>query len=143
MVSMLLVGTVVMGAFVLGVGTFVVRSRRWHHYTPHYRPEEMPTRPGGAIAALAGQTWLWVATFLVLAVAIGGVALAFVVLPDGATAGLALGILGAVLIGAYIVLGVYVSAKNRGHPRSIAAAESAVTFGILFLIAVVGQIYIS
>ncbi|WP_276276451.1 hypothetical protein [Haloarcula regularis] len=42
---------------------------------------------------------------------------------------------GMVLVG-YLLFGVYISAKRRGHPSSLAAAESATVAGTLFLVAI-------
>jgi len=144
MVSPQVTSALVMGILAVIVIAAVARSRPWVSYRPQ------PVEGVGAARSLGedggrpntDETGLWVGLFLVLALgAVAGVGL--FVSSAGASAGLLSGPIAvgaALFVGAYLVLGVYVTARGRGHPSSMAAAETATICGLLFLIAVSTQL---
>lgn len=141
MASSFLLSTLLMGTLAALVLVAVLRSRRWYSYSP-----ETGARVGGLSDESRPPVWsrpaTWILAFVGLtALAVGGV-FAFVTNPD-APAGLlsapVLGVGGLLLVG-YLTLGVYHAAKERGHPASIAAAETATVLGVLFLVAVSAQL---
>jgi|AntRauTorcE11898_2_1112593.scaffolds.fasta_scaffold30768_2 hypothetical protein len=143
MVSPQVTSALVMGVLAVIVVAAVARSRPWESYRPAAVGVELGETPGGGGAASRTDgTGLWVGLFLVLALgALAGVGL--FVSSAGASAGLLSGPIAvgaALFVGAYLVLGVYVTARGRGHPSSMAAAETATVCGVLFLIAVSTQL---
>jgi hypothetical protein len=81
---------------------------------------------------------VWVAAFAVLVVGllVGVVASISGPVETQAIAGVAVAVVGGAGLCGYLLFGVYLSATRRGHPRSLAVAESATVAGVLFLIAV-------
>ncbi|WP_225332908.1 hypothetical protein [Halomicrobium urmianum] len=133
-----LASALVMGALVAIVVAAVVRGRRWRQYAP--RPDEnVEARPlpGGAAEDPVG---LWVAAFVVAALGAMAGAVALVSTPDlGLTSGPVL-IGAAGIVSLYLLSGVYFLARERGHPNSLAVAETATVVGALFLAAVAAQL---
>lgn len=141
MVVALLVSTALMGALVLVLLGWVARSRGWYHYAPS--PALVPTeqRAGGG-EKLSDDPRALAAAFALLVVGVVGGVVAYISGPveqrPMIEASVALAAGG--LLAGYLLLGVYVSAMGRGHPRSLAVAESATVAGVLFLLAVTAQL---
>jgi len=133
MVSGLLTSTVLMAVAVVIVG-WLAWHRGWADYAP---------AADESIANRAGQLWddprALGAAFAVLIIGTVGGVVAYIggQQPMVGTAFVAGA--GALLV-AYLLGGVYLSATSRGHPRSLAVAESATVAGTLFLVAVALQL---
>ena len=136
--------TLLMGALAALVLIALVRSRHWYRYAPQSSREagvgwspDRETRP-----SLLARPSTWIVAFIaVIALAVGGV-FAFVTNP-AAPAGLfspPVLAVGGLLVGSYLLIGFYYAAKERGHPSSLAAAETATVVGALFLVAVSVQL---
>lgn len=132
--------TVLMGVLAILVAVAIGRSRQWYHYSPE--PGEGAqvgwASDGRDSPPLLERPTTWVVGFVALMVAAVGGVFAFVTNPDAPGELLSLPILavGGLLLGLYLVAGVYYGAKGRGHPSSIAAAETATVVAALFLVAV-------
>ncbi len=133
-----LASALVMGALVAIVVAAVVRGRRWRQYAPQ-PDEDVEGRPLSAGAA-EDPVGLWVAAFVVVALGAMAGAVALVSTPDlGLTSGpVAIG--AAAIVSLYLLSGVYFLARERGHPNSLAVAETATVVGALFLAAVAAQL---
>ena len=139
-----LASSLLMGTLAVLVLVALVRSRRWYRYSP--RPDGEAgvawAPDGDAGPPLLERPEAWIAAFFGLALlAVGGV-FAFVTspaAPDGLLSVPVL-VLAGLLLGPYLLLGVYTAAKGRGHPSSVAAAETATVLGALFLVAVTLQL---
>jgi len=143
MVSAQVTSMLVMGALAVIVIGALARSRQWHSHSPRASSDtEAGWSPGERNQESPGSMGLWVGAFVLLAVGtIAGVAV-FVTNP-AAPSGLLSGPIAAaagLFVAVYVVLGVYVTATQRGHPRSLAAAETATVTGALFLLAVATQL---
>lgn len=144
MTTAFLVSTAVMGLFVVAVLGWVARSRGWYHYSPS--AESIGWAHGGEgetqLGTLSDDPRVLAVAFTLLVVGfVGGV----VLVVSGpvemqAAAGLAVAVAGGLVLVGYLLLGVYLSATRRGHPRSLAVAESATVAGVLFLVAVTAQL---
>ncbi len=136
--------TLLMGTLVVLVLVAVLRSRRWYDYSPE--PDADATADWAVEARerppVLERPTTWVVGFLALMLAaVGGVFL--FVTSASAPAGLLsppVLAVGGLLLGGYLLLGVYNAARGRGHPSSIAAAETATVFGALFLLGVASQL---
>lgn len=142
MAAQLLVGTAVMVAFVVGVILYTARGRGWYRYTPQTSREGVGWTPGDETTPTAGWlsrpvTWI-VAFFAVTALSVVGVFL----FATGAATGSSTLLLGAVagLIVVYLVGGVYLMARQRGHSSAMAVAESATASGAVLLLLIVVQL---
>lgn len=136
--------TLLMGTLAVLVAIAVVRSRHWYRYAPSpSRDGEVGWSPDheSRPPLLARPTTWIVAFFAVTLLAVGGV-LAFVTSPAPSTGLFSMPVLAVagLLLGSYLLLGVYYAAKGRGHPPSLAAAETAVVFGALFLLGISAQL---
>jgi len=130
-----LASTLVMGLLAIGVVVLVVRARRWRHYTPTaaYSMDAGGGLPKSGLARVAGATSTWTAAYvlLVLGVLAGAiVALSGVVSETGVIVGLVVGVV------VYLVGGVYLAMRGNGRPSAQAAAGSAVTLGLLFVLGI-------
>ncbi|EMA10941.1 hypothetical protein SAMN05443574_102157 [Haloarcula vallismortis] len=140
MATTYLVSTALMGVLVIAVVTWMVRGHGWYQYSP--RASTSSQSPASdresRFEAYADQPLVWVAGFAVLAVGllIGVVASISGPVETQATAGLVVAVVGGAGLCGYLLFGVYLSATRRGHPRSLAVAESATVAGVLFLIAI-------
>lgn len=144
MTTAFLVSTALMGALVLSVLAWVAKQRGWYHYSPATAivpaGETIPGRAGSG--SLADDPRALALAFGVLVVGSVGGVIAYVSGPveQQATIGSAVALgAGGVLVG-YLLFGIYVAATGRGHPRSLAVAESATVAGVLFLVAVTAQL---
>lgn len=141
MVSPQVTSALVMGVLAVIVIAAVARSRPWQRYQPGVTEESETGRSPGSAGGDDG-TGLWIGLFLLLS--LGAVAGVGVFVTSATTSmGLLSGpiVIGSALfVGIYLVLGVYVTATQRGHPKSMAAAETATVVGALFLLAVSTQL---
>ena len=140
MVAAYLVSTALMGLLAVAVVAWMVRGHGWYQYSP-----ESPTNSGspagdreGWFETYADQPMVWAAAFAVLVVGllVGVVASISGPVETQSIAGLAVAVVGGAGLCGYLLFGVYLSATRRGHPRSLAVAESATVAGVLFLIAI-------
>ena len=140
MTTAYLASTALMGVLVVAVVAWMVRGRGWYHYNPGASTSGWsPTNDRESrFETYADKPMAWVAAFAVLVVGllIGVVASISGPVETQATAGLAVAVVGGAGLCGYLLFGVYLSATRRGHPRSLAVAESATVAGVLFLIAV-------
>lgn len=142
MVSTLLFGTALMGVMFVAVLGWAARSRGWYHYSPASALVPPGDDGPGTGEGLSEDPRVLALTFGVLVVgAVGGV-VAYISQPvaGGSLVGPAVALAGGALVAGYLLLGVYVVATERGHPRSLAVAESATVAGLLFLVAVTAQL---
>jgi len=135
-----LASTALMGVLAVAVVVWMMRGRGWYQYRPtestgDWSPALDRT---GRLEAMAGRPMTWVVAFAVLVVGfvLGVVAAISGPVESQATAGLAVAVAGGLVLVGYLLFGVYLSATRRGHPRSLAVAESATVAGVLFLVAV-------
>lgn len=147
MTTAFLTSTAVMGVVVLAVVAWMVRSRGWYHYSPS-------VTAGGWSAGvdrgsrlerldrLSERPAVWAVAFVVLVLGFVGGIVAFISgsVETSAMAGAAIAAGAGLLLLAYLLFGVYLAATQRGHPRSLAVAESAVVAGALFLVAIVARL---
>ena len=143
MTASFLASTLLMGVLAVLVLVVVVRNRRWYAYAPGpaqgaqaWAPEDEARPP------VLERPTTWILGFVgLMLVAVGGV-YACVTNPDAPAGLLSLPVLvvGGLLVCAYLLVGTYFSAKERGHPSSIAAAEAATVAGALLLVAVSAQL---
>ncbi|MFC7019824.1 MULTISPECIES: hypothetical protein [Haloarcula] len=140
MTTAYLASTGVMGLLVVGVLLWLGRARGWYQYSPAVSSHGWSpgVQRASTLDRLTGNTSAWVVAFTLLVVGfvVGGVAV--ISAPDGSggLAGPALAAGGGLVLVGYLLFGVYLSAKRRGHPSSLAAAESATVAGTLFLVAI-------
>lgn len=139
MVSTFLVSTALMAGLVAIVLGAVARRRGWYHYSP--ATAIVPAGDGGPGSGqrLSDDPRALAVAFALLVVgAVGGVVAFVSGGPPMVGPAVALGAGG--LLAGYLLFGVYVMATERGHPRSLAVAESATVAGVLFLVAVTAQL---
>lgn len=144
MTTAYLASTALMGVLAVGVVAWLVRGHGWYQYNPGASAGSWSPavdRPG-RLSELADRPMAWVAAFAVLVVGllVGVTASISGPIETQAVAGLAVAAAGGALLCGYLLFGVYLSATRRGHPRSLAVAESATVAGVLFLIAVSFQL---
>lgn len=131
-----LASTAVMGLLVVGVVVFMLRARRWEHYTPTVAYQDIDAgsgTPAAGVSRLAGEESTWTVAYVLLVV---GFMLGAMVYASGAITGMAMmGALGAI-IALYLVAGVYFAMVEHGRTSAEAVAGSAVTTGFLFVLAI-------
>jgi hypothetical protein len=126
--------TVLMGLLGVGIGLFVLRSRRWRRYVPRVAAEVAAgERPASGLAGLAGRTSTWTVAYVALVLGFMFGAMAYA---GGAITGPV--VIGAVvaLVAAFLVAGVYLAMRDNGRPSAQAAAGSAVATGMLAVVAI-------
>jgi cbb3-type cytochrome oxidase subunit 3 len=130
-----LAGTLVMGLLGVGVVVLVLRGRRWHHYAPTaaYGMDAGDGRPTSGLSRVANKTSTWTAAYALLV--LGFLAGAIITL-SGSISGPALIVALVAAIVLYLVGGVYLAMRGNGRPSAQAAAGSAVTLGLLFVLAI-------
>jgi len=128
-----LTSTVLMGAAVVAVG-WLARHRGWADYSP----AKTVSRAGESGRFSEDPQALGVAFAVLVLAAVGGV-VAYLTGPGPMVATAVAAGTGA-LLAAYLLGGVYLLTTSRGHPRSLAVAESATVAGTLFLVAVTLQL---
>lgn len=134
MAATALLGPTLMGAVVLALVGWLAWHRDWDDYAPAV---------SGPLGGDSERLWddpraLGVAFAVLVLGAVGGV-VAYITGP-GPMVATAVVVGTASLLVAYLLGGVYLSATSRGHPRSLAVAESATVAGALFLVAVTVQL---
>jgi len=126
-----LLAPALMGAVGLAVVGWLAWHRGWADYSP--------APPVGEAGRLSEDPRALGAAFAVLVLgAVGGV-VAYLSGPGPMVAAAVVAGAGALLV-AYLLGGVYLLTTSRGHPRSLAVAESATVAGTLFLVAVTLQL---
>lgn len=144
MTTAYLASTALMGLFVVAVLMWMARSRGWYHYSPTVVSEGWSpgVERGSSVGRLASQPAVWIVSFIVLIIGFVVGVIAFISAPagSGSMAGPAVALGGGLLVVGYLLYGVYYAAKQRGHPRSLAVAESATVAGVLFLLAITAQL---
>lgn len=141
----LTISTVVMGLFLVAVaGATIVGSRRAASGGGR-RPSREAEPPGGhgdltlpgerLLTRLRGELAAWIAGFVLLTV--GVAAAAVFALGDPAALGDALPALFVAMLTLYLLAGVYLLGRQRGHSSALAVAESATAFGALLVVGVV------
>lgn len=133
MAAITLVGTAVMGVFLLVVVLALARGMDW-------RSNEIfePGEAGSIPEALAGSPVVWVLVFLVLALGSTGVALAAVggfglSLPGGTA--VALAPFGLILFG-FLVAGTYAAVRDRNVSPAGATLVAAILLASLLVVAI-------
>lgn len=161
MVSAYLASALVMGVLAVLIVAAIGSDRRWYSYVPdsgvgrgaghgteaggasHEPEEELPApRTDEAQASLFERTSTWIAVFVVLVLgAVAGV-FAFVSNPEstGSITGGPVVIIGGLVVVGYLLVGVNIMARQRGHSDSLAAAETGIVAGFLLLLAVTIQL---
>lgn len=141
MVSSALIGTVVMGAILLGFGFVIVNSRS---KDAGVRAGNDAARGSQAsledrLTGVANSTTTWLIGFVLLSgLALGGTLLAVGAGPEGLTAmGLPIfaGVIGLGTL-AFILLGSYYAVKARGYGNAMAVGAASFSFGIIAIVAV-------
>ncbi|GAA5431423.1 hypothetical protein [Haloarcula japonica] len=135
-----LASTALMGVLAIAVVAWMIRGRGWYQYSPGSSTSARSPAGDreGWFESYADKPMVWVAVFAVLVVGllVGVVASISGPVETQAMAGAAVAVAGGAVLCGYLLFGVYLSATRRGHPRSLAVAESATVAGVLFLIAV-------
>ena len=146
-----IVSTVVMGLLVVGVAATLVRGRHWRRRAAMSTAGSFTSggsRESNIVSRTAESPAAWMAGFVVLAVALGGGALLYVTgvgLPEGgqATVGMALAAVAGVVVGFFLLHGLYRSAKGWGLPTSGAIAVSALALGVLVVLTVAVRLLVA
>ncbi|MFC6975152.1 hypothetical protein ACFQL1_11585 [Halomicroarcula sp. GCM10025709] len=144
MATAYLVSTALMAVLAVAVVAWLMNGRQWYQYAPPARdaaglPEPADAADGGPIGRLASQPAVQLAAFALLVVAVLVLPVVYISAPGGSQpmVGMAIAVGGGALVVGYLLYGVYAAASGRGHPRSLAVAESATVGGALFLVAIV------
>jgi len=122
--------------FLMGVAVVAVGWLAWHRGWADYSPTESSVGEAGRLSE--DPRALGVAFAVLVLAAVGGV-VASLSGPGPMVATAVVAGAGALLV-AYLLGGVYLLTTSRGHPRSLAVAESATVAGTLFLVAVTLQL---
>lgn len=138
----LLVGAAVMLGLLVAIFAVVTRGRGWYRYTPQtsledvgWTPSALPEPEGGVLS----QPILWVLVFFVtMALVVGGV-FAFATGAITASSTILLVGVGALVV-VYLIGGIYLVARQRGHSNAAALFESITATGAVFLLLVVIQL---
>jgi hypothetical protein len=125
------ISTVVMGALLLLVGVAVSRFRHWRHYSPGTGTHD--EHRTSLLATAASSLGLWVLIFVCLVAVLGG---GVVYISQTGQHLLALAAVGALVFVGYLTVGIYATAKSRGHPHSHAVAEALTVLGGLGIVAI-------
>jgi len=145
MTTAYLASTVLMGVLAAVVVGWMLRSRGWYRYSPSAAGSAPGTGSESGWARLdraAGRPTTWAVAFLLLVAAAGAGLLAYIGGPveSQPLVGQLIAAGGGLLLVSYLLFGVYLAATRRGHPRSMAVAESAVVAGTLFLVGVTARL---
>jgi len=141
MVTALLVSTALMVVLGVVVLSWLAWSRGWYHYSPAFAI--VPAGDGDTTGkTLSDDPRVLAVAFAVLVLGTVGGVVAYISGPieQQPMVGTAIGLATGGLLAGYLLFGVYASAMGRGHPRSLAVAESATVAGVLFLVAVTAQL---
>ncbi|WP_101298305.1 hypothetical protein [Halegenticoccus soli] len=131
------VSTVLMGLFLLAVAVSLARGGGWRQYRVDDRRST-----SDALARVAGSPTAWTVGFLLLVFVSAATAVLFVSgagVPESikGAVGFVLAGVGLSVLAAYLVFGIYRSARYRGLKSAQAAAASVWVLGLLFVLAVV------
>lgn len=138
----LLAGAAIMLGLLVAVFAVATRGRGWYRYTPQssledvgWTPSALPETEGGVLS----QPIVWALTFFVtMALVVGGVfAFATGAITSSSTIFMA-GVGGLVVV--YLIGGIYLVARQRGHSNAAALFESITATGAVFLLLVVVQL---
>jgi len=147
MATAYLVSTALMAVLAVAVIAWLMNGPTWYHYSPPARdaaglPEPADAEGSGPVGRLASRPAVQLAGFVALVLAVLVVPIVYIAAPSGSQpmAGTAIAVGGGGLVVGYLLYGVYVAASGRGHPRSLAVAESATVAGVLFLVAIVARL---
>lgn len=142
MATAFLVSTALMGVLGAVILAWIGRQRGWYDYSPG--TAIVPARRAETVRGtdLSDDPRALALAFAVLVVAAVGGVVAYISGPveQQATAGVGVALGAGAILAGYLLYGVYLSAMSRGHPRSLAVAESATVAGALFLVAVTAQL---
>lgn len=95
--------------------------------------------PGETIAVRIARTpAAWSIGFFLLALGLG--AIAVLSIEGTASAGTALLVTLAALVAVYLLSGIYLAAKQRGRPSSLAAAEGLGTLGLILIVVIMAKL---
>lgn len=136
--STYLVTAAVMGALSVALVVYVRHGVSWH------RPIELQQQlalPAGTFTGNSepSDTMGWMLGFLLLTV----VTVVLTVFGLGAGQMMTLLWFIAVIVVAFLVLGVYTMARSHGHPYSHAVGEAIVTLGAVWLVAIIGWLLVT
>lgn len=144
MVTAFLVSTALMGVLVVGVVGWLAWRRGWYDYAPSADGVALVPAGDGQVreARLSDDPRVLAVAFALLVVGTVGGVVAYISSPatQQPMVGTMVALAGGGLLAGYLLYGVYVAASERGHPRSLAVAESATVAGALFLVAVTAQL---
>lgn len=138
-----LVGAAIMVGLAIAVLLATVRGRHWYRYTPQTSRDEGGWSPG--TTEEESKSWLsrpvtWIlAFFLVGILAVGGIFLYATGAGSAAMSNVLLAAVGALIV-VYLVGGIYLMARQRGHSSAMAVAESLTASGAVFLALVTFQL---
>ena len=138
-VSTQLVSAGLMGAVLVAVVAAVLVGRDWRHDdgVPGGESPALGTRGEAALRAGMSSQLVWILGFLVLAFGLAGAVVLFLaggsMSATAATAGAAVA---AVVLLVFLGVGTYRTVRFRGRSSAGAAAVTAWTLGVLFLVAV-------
>lgn len=120
-------------------GTWIASHRR---YIPGGAGGDGRLRPAAG-DGLADSMGVWVAAFLALVFGFGFAALALVGWGDlgvsGSLGTVFVGLFG-LLLTVYLGVGIYLAARSRGHPYSMAAAQAATVLAMVALVLITIQL---
>lgn len=139
------VSTVVMGVLLVAIVLAIARrgSPRGAQIASNRRflpsgSAESP-RGAGALVRATGSPTVWVAVFFLLVFGIGaGTLLAIGGFGVEVPASVAMAVAGlfVAVLGVYLAVGIYYAARGRGHPDSMAVAESVGTLALVIMAAI-------
>jgi hypothetical protein len=138
-----LASTVLMGVLTAAVVIALANGREWRHYAP----ANLPATTGGG--SDEEHTGLWALGFVLLVLAVGGMVVLLVGGFGSLTAsaptigtGTAVIALFVVLIAGYAVAWSYATARSHGAGTAQAAMVGIWALGLLFVAAVVAQLFL-
>ncbi|MFC5972665.1 hypothetical protein ACFPYI_15115 [Halomarina salina] len=145
-VSSLLVSAGLMGVVLVAVVAAVVGLRDWR--SDDDRPEAEATSLGeraeGLLRSGMSSQLVWILGFLVLSFGLGGAVVLFLAGgPMSAMAAIAGVVLGVLVLLVFLSVGTYRTVRFRGRTSASAAAVTAWTLGLLFLVAVTVNLVVS
>lgn len=141
-----LASTLIMGLVVVGVVLLMLRVRRWESYRPAAAYDTLRAGEGGPesrLSRLAGDTGVWTLSFLLLAFGLTAGGTVYVSGVGSALAGPALFAAFGVMLTVYLLGGVYLAMRARQRSSAVSFGASAITLGLLFLVAVSIQLLVA
>lgn len=145
-----LTSALVMGLFLLVVVIAITRNERWRIYdgpggnASRSRPDAL----ADYVAEWIQHPWSWTLVFVFLTVGFAFSALLYV--GGGPAPEASRGIAGVViagflliLVGSFLFIGMYITAKSRGRSNAWGVAEGVFALGVVFMGAIVVNLLIS